>query len=86
MIRVHTTVFIAFPTVHTNTPRIRMAVAPHQVLVKIVETFWNFPSILLGQQFVKQNCPTTRLYVPAESKIFSPLLAVCSSQIVDMRS
>ena len=51
----------------------------------MVETFWNFPSILLGQQFVKQNCPTMRLWVPVESKIFSPLLAVCSSQIVNMR-
>ena len=29
LIRVHTTVFIAFPTGHTNTPRIRMAIAPH---------------------------------------------------------
>ena len=48
----------------------------------MVETSSNFPSILLGQQFVKQNCPTSRLCVPAEPKIFSPLLAVCSSQIV----
>ena len=32
---------------------------------------------------MKQNYPTTRLCVPAEPKIFSPLLAVCSSQIVD---
>ena len=52
-----------------------MAIAPHYFLVEMVETFWNFPSIPLGQQFVKQNCPTTRLCAPAESKIFSPLPA-----------
>ena len=52
----------------------------------VVRAFWNFSSILLGQQFVKQNCPTTRLCVLAESKIVSPLLTVCSSQIVDMMS
>ena len=43
-------------------------------------TFWNFPSILLGQQFVKQNCLTTRLCVPGQiqnlltlaSRVFEP--------------
>ena len=87
-------VFIAFPTVHTNTPRIRCEVdfpsmygrSSSLSFSKNGRDILKFSFFLLGQQFVKQNCPTTRLSVPAEFKIFSPLLAVCSSQIVDMRS